>query len=197
MASEYILNSGPRIRKGGDEAHQGYVMGPMAAFVFDTRSKRNYEANRDRLISKQQFEDFKAFLGIIERRSDIRIWNISGDIHVANSHEIMIPGIGKPIYQVTTSAITNRHHPPELVEKLTEIRDGSYIKGVGQVRRIWPTITDPNILCMRIGRLGAEMKLRAWSRQESATKELVMNVWLLCCYVLFRCAWTNPYSNSM
>lgn len=247
VANEYILTSGPRIRRGGVEAHQAYTMGSMAAFIFDTRSTRNYEAPRNRLISRQQFDDFRKFLDIIARRSDItdlvtcttvpfvnmrswvmelgtrapdflndnviqgvrddirdswtspgnidtleavlsvfkffmqkrsdiRVWNVSGDIHVANAYEIFVPGARRPIYQVTTSAITNRHHPPELVEVLTEIKDGSYIKGVGQVRRIWETITEPNILCIRIGPVGAEMKLRVWSAQPSNTEELVLKV---------------------
>ena len=112
----------------------------------------------------------------MQKRCDIRVWNVSGDIHVANAYEIFVPGAPKPIYQVTTSAITNRHHPPKEVEELTEIQDGSYIKGVGQVRRIWPTITDPNILLMRIGPNGAEFTLKVWNKNPSDSKEIIIKV---------------------
>jgi hypothetical protein len=245
VAQEYILNAGPRMRPTGEEAHQAYIHGSVACFIFDTRSTRNYEANRERLISREQFRDFQLFLDAIQsngnitdvitcttvpfvnmrtwvmelgsnapdflndnliqgvrddirdswtspgnidtlervlnvigrfmnRRLDINVWNVSGDIHVANAYEIYIPGVYKPVRQVTTSAITNRHHPPELVEVLTEIGDGTYIKGVGQVNRIWPTITEPNVLFMTTGPDGSEARLKVWSEDYNEVNDRVI-----------------------
>lgn len=246
VANEYILNAGPRIRSSGEEAHQAFIFGPLAAFIFDTRSKRNYEARGERLISRQQYSDFVAFLVAVARdvnvthlitcttvpfvnmrtwvlelvsrapnllndtllqgvrddvrdswtspgnidtliavldalvnftyrRPDVRVINVSGDIHVANAYEIWHPGALQSIYQVTTSAITNRTHPGKIVEELTEIDDGSYIQGVGQVRRVWPTITDPNVLFMRVRSQGTEFRLKIFN-ENSVQDDLVLRV---------------------
>jgi hypothetical protein len=247
VAEEYILNAGPRIRPEGEEAHQAYAIGPMAAFIFDTRSKRNYEAKEERLISKQQYEDFIGFLnvmsnrhdltdlvtcttvpfvnlrtwvtkivtnvpdfinsGLLEnmrddvrdswtspgnidtlrevlsavatfmhRRPDVRVWNISGDIHVANAYEIWLPGVMRPVYQITTSAITNRSHPPKFIEEITEIKVGCYITGVGFVRRVWETVTEPNILLARLGHSRAEFTLGVWDESSSGSLDLHLSV---------------------
>ena len=246
VAQEYILNAGPRVRKKGAEAHQAYILGPLAAFIFDTRSCRNYEAVRDRLISAQQMEDFRRFLKLARRaagitdlvtcttvpfvnlrslvekiassapdllndtvlqgvrddvrdawtspgnldtlrvvlaelrdfmreRSDVRIWNVSGDIHVASAFEINMPGISTPVIQVTTSAITNRTHPWAIVRELTEISDIEFLEGVGEIHRIWPTVTDPNVLFMRTGLGGATFTLMAFAEDGSGEYELVIS----------------------
>lgn len=242
VAAEYILNSGPRVRPGGAEAHQAYILNGMASFIFDTRTSRNYEASKDRLISRSQFDDFVGFLeslrskpqvtdvvlnttvpfvglkawvntlitrapdllndhllqgvrddvrdgwtspGNIEtlsavlealrrfmaERPDVRVINVSGDIHVANAFEIHIPGASRPIYQVTSSAITNRHHPPDLVASATDISSSEFIEGVGQVRRIWDTVTDPNILLMRVGSGRSEFTLKVWSEDPEQRRD--------------------------
>lgn len=46
-------------------------------------------------------------------RPDIQIVNISGDIHIANAFEIETSYSDRPIYQITSSAITNRDHLDE------------------------------------------------------------------------------------
>lgn len=247
VAEEYILNAGPRVSPDGEEAHQAYILGPTAAFIFDTRSKRNYEARDNRLISKQQYRDFVHFLSTIgdrddltdlltcttvpfinlrtwvtelvtrvpdfinsgllkgvrddvrdswtspgnidtliavmqalakfmRRRPEVRVWNISGDIHVGSAYEIRMPGVTRPIYQVTTSAITNRTHPSDLIAEATEIKVGTYIKGVGYVRRIWDTTTEPNILLARLGHGRAEFTLSVWNEQSPGSKNLTLAV---------------------
>jgi PhoD-like phosphatase len=243
VAEEYILNAGPRVRPDGEEAHQSYFLGSTAAFLFDTRSKRNYEARDERLISREQYGDFVCFLdtvselddltdlltcttvpfvnlrtwvtdlvtrvpdfinsGLLEgirddvrdswtspgnidtliavlqalakfmrRRPEVRVWNISGDIHVANAYEIWIPGVARPVYQVTTSAITNRTHPSDFIAELTEIKVGTHINGVGYVRRIWDTITEPNILLARLGHGRAEFTLAVWNEESPGSLDL-------------------------
>jgi hypothetical protein len=243
VAEEYILNAGPRIRPAG-EAHQGYTLGPMAAFIFDTRMTRNYVAAQDRLISRQQFSDFIAFLDAVSRRPgltdlvtcttvplvglrtwvevlmtrapdfvnsvvsgirddvrdgwtspgnietlsavlgalkrfmirrpDVRITNISGDIHVANAYEIVIPGASQPIYQVTTSAITNRTHPPGVIAMMTEIRDVEDVEHVGSVRRLWDTVVAPNFLFTSIGSGRATFKLSVWNPEDPGGADLTI-----------------------
>ena len=245
VAQEYILNAGPRVRRPGAEAHQAYILGPLAAFIFDTRSTRNYEAMKDRLISPRQMEDFRSFLSLTKKksritdlvtcttvpfvnlrswveklastapdilndtllqgirddvrdawtspgnldtlravlaelgnfmreRSDVRVWNISGDIHVGSAFEIHIPGITSPVMQVTTSAITNRHHPWAIVRELTEVRDTEYLEGVGEVRRVWPTIADRNILLIKTGPGGADFTLSAYADDGSGEYQLTI-----------------------
>lgn len=243
VAGEYILNSGPRVRPRGGEAHQAYVLNGMASFIFDTRSTRNYESRKDRLISRSQFDDFVAFLdsarehprvtdlvlnttvpfvglkswvtslitraphllndnllqgvrddvrdgwtspGNIEtlsavldalrrfmgERPEVRVINVSGDIHVANAFEIHVPGASRPIYQLTSSAITNRHHPPDALASVIEISSAEDIEGVGQVRRIWDTVTDPNVLFMRIGAGGSEFTLKVKTQEADPSPDL-------------------------
>jgi hypothetical protein len=247
VAEEYILSAGPRVRPEGEEAHQAFTLGPIAAFIFDTRSKRNYEAREDRLISREQYGDFVAYLdaisereeltdlltctsvpfvnlrswvteivtrvpdfinsGLLEgvrddvrdswtspgnidtltavlgalanfmhRRPEVRVWNISGDIHVANAFEIWIPGVWRPVYQLTTSAITNRVHPSDIIAEITEIKFGAHIAGVGFVRRIWETITEPNILLARLGHGRAEFTLAVWNEESTQSQDLHLSV---------------------
>jgi hypothetical protein len=82
-------------------------------------------------------ETLRAVLGALKqfmiRRPDVRITNISGDIHVANAYEIIMPGAPQPIYQVTTSAITNRVHPPGIVALMTEICEVEEVEHIGTV----------------------------------------------------------------
>lgn len=244
VANEYILRAGPILRPGGGDAHQGYVLGPMAAFIFDTRATRNYVARSDRLISRQQFDDFVAFLdsaaripaltdvitcttvpfvglrtwvevlmtrapdfvnnvvsGIrddvrdgwtspgnmetffevlgalktfMRRRPEVRITNISGDIHVANAYEIIMPDAPQPIYQVTTSAITNRVHPPGIIAMMTEIAEYEDLAGVGTVRRVWETIEAPNVLHTSIESGRAKFDLKVWNPEDPGAADLTI-----------------------
>lgn len=244
VASEYVLNAGPRVRPGGVEAHQAYAHGPMAAFIFDTRSSRNYVANRDRLISREQFNDFTAFLDRVSRlpkvtdvitcttvpfvglrtwvevlmtrapdvvnsvageirddvrdgwtspgnidtlravlgalrqftirRPDVRLTNISGDIHVANAYEIILPGAPQSVYQVTTSAITNRQHPPGVIALMTEIADEEDVEDVGLVRRVWDTVEAPNVLYSTIDSGRATFELKVWNPTDPGAADLLL-----------------------
>jgi PhoD-like phosphatase len=245
VAHEYTLNAGPRISRGYAEAHQAYVLGTAAAFIFDTRTVRNYEAQDERLVSRQQFDDFHEFLDRVSRRSDItdiitcttvpfvnlrtwveefasnapdllndallqgirddvrdgwasprnmstlqavleeigaamrrrsdvRFWNVSGDIHVANAFAIVLPGAVRPLMQVTTSAISNRALPPAAVRALTEIGDELYLDGIGEVYRVWKTVPDPNALFIRIGGGQAQFTLRALAADGSGEYSMTL-----------------------
>ncbi|MES9883422.1 MAG: alkaline phosphatase D family protein [Sedimenticola sp.] len=79
----------------------------------DVRDSWNSPGNRAQL--KQLME---VLLGLHRQRPDLEIATISGDIHLANAFTFQPPGFAKPIYQLTTSAITNRQSPPAIVTSL-------------------------------------------------------------------------------
>jgi hypothetical protein len=217
-AEEYVLNAGPRMRDSGD-AHQAYIVGPQASFIFDTRSSRNYaDPDGKRILSDSQLADFRLFNEIVAanrsvrfyflgntvpfvyiedlieaigsrapkvltdpiagvrddlrdswaspgnrealrqllnairellwRRPDLHIVNVSGDIHVSNAFEIWPPGFIRPIYQVTSSAITNRSHLPDLASEIMTLDEIVVLEELGLVRRLWAELADPNVLCI-------------------------------------------------
>jgi hypothetical protein len=107
-------------------------------------------------------------------RPDIQVVNVSGDIHVANAFEIHVEGARRPVYQLTSSAITNRVHPPGIVGSLADIGNSTFIEGVGFVRRIWDTVTDPNYITMRIGGGQAEFALKVWDSKHPGSKDVTI-----------------------
>ena len=76
VADEYILASGPRVRpiRLGEhpDAHQAYLAGEVAAFIFDGRSSRRYADPGGRVISDQQMADFDAFCQRIARERRVK-----------------------------------------------------------------------------------------------------------------------------
>jgi hypothetical protein len=217
VAEEFILNNGPRSRAGASpDAHQAYVAGNVACFVFDGRTSRRYSDPDGRIVSDQQHADFEAFCGqiardrqvrflvmgsavpfinlkdIVEdlgsqapqaltdlmagirddirdswhskgnrdalkrliavlrrlhwRRPDIDIVNLSGDIHVANAFSFQPFGFAKALYQFTSSALTNREHPPAAVAALVDLGATSFSEVLGFVTRIWDSLTSPNLV---------------------------------------------------
>jgi hypothetical protein len=226
VADEYILQSGPRLRPNRPgmapaarpDAHQAYVAGSLAAFIFDGRNSRRYSDPESRIVSDAQFADFEAFcesiarnrhvhflvlgcavpfinlkdfveelgaqapkaltdlmagirddirdswhapanrpglkriLGILRRlhwrRPDLDIVNVSGDIHVANAFSFQPPGFMKALYQFTSSALTNREHPPEAVAALVDLGTIAFTEVLGLVTRIWDSIGDPNLMTL-------------------------------------------------
>lgn len=226
VADEYILNHGPRVRPAAvstpplarPDAHQAYVAGAVAAFIFDGRSSRRYADPEGRILSEQQFVDFETFcadvaedrnvrflvmgcavpfinlkdvveelgakapkaltdlmagirddirdswhapgnreglkrlIGILRRlhrrRGDIDIVNVSGDIHVANAFSFQPPGFFRTLYQFTSSALTNREHPPEALAALVDLGAHSFSEVLGLVTRIWESIGEPNLMTL-------------------------------------------------
>ena len=245
IANEYILNAGPRVRENGLEAHQSYVLGSLAVFIFDTRSTRNYYSNNSPpLISNEQYEDFIIFMNSIRnnksiryvvtcttvpfvglrswvtefitrlpnfiddsiisisddvrdtwtspnnmgtllkllaamrslmyKRPDIKVINISGDIHVANAFKIYDSTMNYPIYQITTSALTNRKHSPGLIRYISDIPDHYTVPKVGKIEKIWDTITDPNVLFMDLNAQHAKFTLKVWNKKPMAMNDLTL-----------------------
>ncbi|WP_439182720.1 alkaline phosphatase D family protein [Carboxylicivirga taeanensis] len=233
VAGEFILNNGPRVVPDSDsgdapnDAHQAYVEGNIASFVFDGRSSRKYSDPNGQVVSASQLEDFRVFCQLvaqtmevkfllmgsavpfinlkdfIERlgantpdfvnelvaeirddvrdswhspgninqlkkmisiirqlhrnRPDINIVNISGDIHVANLFSFQPLGFTRALYQVTTSALTNREHPSELLNDLLQVGTEAWSEALGLITRIWPTVSEPNIL--KIEPVGQDLQL--------------------------------------
>lgn len=58
------------------------------------------------------------WLWLHRTRPDLEFVVISGDIHLSNAFTFQPPGFAKPIYQITTSALTNRQSAPELLTKI-------------------------------------------------------------------------------
>lgn len=259
VASEFVLNNGPRVRKPAEvgdvepDAHQSYLAGELAAFIFDGRSSRRYDDPQGRVISDEQFADFadfcdqiaenhdirflvmgcgvpfinlkdfvetlgsaapkaltdlmtgirddirdswlskgnreafKELLGVLRRlhwrRPDLDIVNLSGDIHVANAYSFQPPGFGKCIYQFTSSALTNRDHPPGLLAALVEVGQTSTSSILGFITRIWESASDPNVMtvephhgnlriCLRVFDLDLPLSERA----DGSAKDLVFDV---------------------
>lgn len=218
--NEFILENGPRVRSPEyfpeSDAHQAYVEGSIASFIFDGRSSRRYHSQKGHVLSEEQFQDFERFceqiatrepevkylvmgcgvpfinlkdyvellaeapkaltdllagirddlrdswtspgnkaglkrlLNIIKqlekKRPDIYIVNVSGDIHVASAFAFQPPGFSKAMYQVTSSALTNREHPPKLIAPMIYQDDMVYSDSLGLVNRLWNEVTNPNIL---------------------------------------------------
>lgn len=248
VAREYILNLGPRVRPEqgyhanesyrhavskrqekdmAHDAHQAYVDGDIAAFIFDGRSSRKYADPGGKVISDEQLGDFESFCASVAKnraikylilgtavpfinlkdflenlvsktpkaitdlvggmRDDVRdswhspgnigqlkqliqvlkrlhrqhsaieIINISGDIHVANLYAFQPLGFTRALYQVTTSALSNREHPPDELNKVITVGTESWSEALGLVTRIWPTVSDPNFL--QVEKSGAFLKL--------------------------------------
>ncbi|BDD05617.1 alkaline phosphatase D family protein [Aureibacter tunicatorum] len=252
VANEYILNNGPRVRKpsnktGTDsepDAHQAYIDGQMAVFVFDGRSSRKYEDPTGKVISEEQLGDFESFCeeasrnkrvkflimgcavpfinlkDFIEKaaskspkpvtdlaagiRDDVRdswlspgnveqfkrllnvlrkfhrqspsvqIVNVSGDIHVANLFAFQPMGFSRALYQVTTSALTNREHPSEMLNELVQVGTETFSEELGLVTRIWPTISDPNFLTIEPEGENLKLVLKVFDTEleEGAPREM-------------------------
>lgn len=119
---------------------------------------------RDSWLSPGNKQAMKDLLGSLRKlqwhRPDIHIINVSGDIHVANAFEIMPPGFMRPIYQVTSSAITNRSHIPNRIAQLITAGNWEISPELGLVRRLWQDIVDPNILMIKTTHEKIEFKLR-------------------------------------
>lgn len=80
------------------------------------------------------------------RRSDIDIINISGDIHVANAFTFQPIGFRKALYQVTSSALTNRQHLADIGSALLSVGTEAHSDVLGIITRLWEEVTDPNML---------------------------------------------------
>lgn len=103
-------------------------------------------------------------------RPDIEIVNLSGDIHLANAFSAQPDGFAKPIYQVTTSALTNRGSMSDGVAGFlaadgpldTFTSDGLF----GPVKRLWQEASFQNFLEVDATDQELLLKLRVYNRHD-------------------------------
>jgi PhoD-like phosphatase len=209
VAEDIILGGGPRVCTGPScDAHQSFVHGDLAVWIFDTRTSRHYGKS---IISKQQLEDFQRFLedfnsrfllisitvpllylrenvvmaaaeagdaaqDLFGFRDDARdCWRagrnapylqslielvrefhqqhpavpiafVSGDIHLANAFTFQPVGFSRPLWQITSSALTTRSHLAEPLRSLLGLPRHSEDTLLGPVKRVWDDVTEPNVL---------------------------------------------------
>jgi len=90
----------------------------------------------------------------------LHVVNVSGDIHVSNAFQMWPIGFPRPIYQVTTSAITNRGHLSPLLSEIMTLSTIDFLPKVGLVRKLWSEINDPNVLCITVTSQAARFHLK-------------------------------------
>ena len=76
-AELFVLGIGPRLRPGlNADAHQAFVLPPVAMWIFDTRSSRHYN---ERIVSEEQWVDFAGFLKQVatDRRVSVLLLSIT------------------------------------------------------------------------------------------------------------------------
>eukprot|EP01087_Luapelamoeba_hula_P002639 TRINITY_DN1231_c0_g2_i1.p1 TRINITY_DN1231_c0_g2~~TRINITY_DN1231_c0_g2_i1.p1 ORF type:complete len:953 (-),score=177.05 TRINITY_DN1231_c0_g2_i1:86-2944(-) len=95
-------------------------------------------------------------------RPDIRILNISGDIHVANAFHCKPPGFTRRIYQVTTSALTNSTHIPPKLARIAVVGKSARYPHLGKVTRIWEDVTERNFLAITTTAGHVDLDLRVF-----------------------------------
>lgn len=103
-------------------------------------------------------------------RPDIEIVNLSGDIHVANAFSALPEGFEKPIYQVTTSPLTNRGTLSDSVVGILSAdgpldavtRDGLF----GEVTRLWQEASFQNFLEINATEHSLHLQLRVYNRND-------------------------------
>ncbi len=105
---------------------------------------------RDSWHSPGNKEALKRLIGVLKklhrRRGDLEIVNISGDIHVANAFTFQPLGFTKVIYQITSSALTNRQHMPKIASELLSVGTQAFSDVLGMITRVWEEVSDPNMM---------------------------------------------------
>lgn len=102
-------------------------------------------------------------------RPDIEFINISGDIHISNAFTFQPEGFEKPIYQITSSALTNRVSISETVSNLMSV-DGplSFSKkseDFGKINRLWHEGTYQNFLSIDANEYRIQFKLHVFNKE--------------------------------
>lgn len=103
-------------------------------------------------------------------RPDIEIINLSGDIHISNAFVAQPEGFSKPIFQVTSSALTNRISISDSVSNLLSVggtlsfleTDGDF----GEVRRLWHEGVYQNFLSIEARETEIVLNLHVYNRDD-------------------------------
>jgi PhoD-like phosphatase len=143
-----------------------FLTNPLVNPRDDLRDSWHSPGNREALR-----EVLNVIRELLFRRPGINVVNVSGDVHVANAFELLPLGFPKPIYQITTSALTNRSHLPPLASEIMELDAITFLSEVGLVRRMWPEIFDPNLLCVSVNSTHSTFTLRVTPVAGSTAKD--------------------------
>ena len=103
---------------------------------------------------------------------DVEIINISGDIHISNAFTAQPDGFAKPIFQVTSSPLTNRVSTPDSVSNLLSIGGAlSFLEtrsDLGEIKRLWHEGVYQNFLSIDASEQRIEFRLNVYNRGDEA-----------------------------
>jgi len=107
-----------------------------------------------------------------QARPDIEIINLSGDIHISNAFTAQPKGFAKPIFQVTSSALTNRISISDSVSNMLSIGGTlSFLEtsgDFGEVKRLWHEGVYQNFLSIDATEQRIEFRLHVYNRGDEA-----------------------------
>ena len=127
---------------------------------------------RDQWGSPENAKQMKKILRLLQqfhtKKPGVKIVFVSGDIHIANSFTFQPKGFSSPLYQITSSALTNDHHAPKIVRELAGLPFGPYYHGslFGMVERLWPDVPKNNFLSLEIKEDGADFVLHVYNGEQ-------------------------------
>ena len=105
-----------------------------------------------------------------EQRPDIEFINVSGDIHISNAFTYQPKGFKKPLYQVTSSAITNRTTGDlgsDLISTGGPLSIGSkQSEDFGKVNRLWHEGEYQNFLTMDATPEAIKLRLHVYNHDD-------------------------------
>ena len=99
-------------------------------------------------------------------RSDLEFINISGDIHLSNAFVFQPDGFNKPLFQVTSSALTNNPPSEEGILNLLSV-DGPLNANAsselfGKIQRLWHEGSTQNFLTINADTQAIELHLHTY-----------------------------------
>lgn len=103
-------------------------------------------------------------------RPDIELINLSGDIHISNAFVYQPSGFNKPLYQITSSALTNRPSVSGDISNLLSI-DGplsltTHSSDFGPITRLWHEGDHPNIMLIDANESSIRFRLKIFNRED-------------------------------
>lgn len=110
-----------------------------------------------------------------QARPELEIVNLSGDIHLSNAFAFQPDGFGKPLYQVTSSALTNDPPSAEGFLNLVSVDGPLSINAksdiFGKMSRLWHEGSSQNFLTLQATVEAMELHLHVFNSENSASTE--------------------------
>ena len=136
----------------------------------DIRDSWHSPANR-----KQLLEVIDILRDLHNSRKDMEFINISGDIHISNAFSFQPEGFSKPLFQVTSSALTN--NPPsegkilDLVTVDGPLSVSAKSNDFGAMKRLWSEAEEQNFLTVETKESSIEFHLHVYSDTTTPKKD--------------------------